>query len=76
LLLSALLPLYIGMWIWNWAVARKGLDHASLYIFVDILMSGVFAWVLLKERFGPLRVVGAVVIVGGIALARSGERRA
>jgi drug/metabolite transporter (DMT)-like permease len=75
LFLSALLPLYIGMWIWNWAVARKGLDHASLYIFVDILMSGLFAWVLLHERFGPLRFLGAIVILGGVALARSGERR-
>jgi drug/metabolite transporter (DMT)-like permease len=75
LFLSALLPLYAGMWIWNWAVARKGLDHASLYIFVDILMSGVFAWVLLNERFGPLRLLGAVVILGGVFLARSGEKR-
>jgi len=29
LLLSALLPLYVGMWIWNWAVARKGLDRSA-----------------------------------------------
>jgi len=74
LVLSALLPLYLGMWIWNWAVARKGLDHASLYIFVDILMSGVLAWVLLGEHFGPLRLLGALIILGGVALARSGEK--
>jgi drug/metabolite transporter (DMT)-like permease len=55
-------------------VARKGLDHASLYMFVEIVMAGVFAWVLLGERFGPLRLVGAAVILGGVLLARSGER--
>ncbi len=74
LLASSVLPLYLGFWIWNWAVARKGLDHASLYIFVDIVMSGVFAWALLGERFGRLRLLGAAVILGGILLARSGER--
>jgi len=74
LFLSSVLPLYLGFWIWNWAVARKGLDHASLYIFVDIVMSGAFAWAILGERFGPLRLLGAAVILGGILLARSGER--
>jgi drug/metabolite transporter (DMT)-like permease len=74
LLASSTLSLYIGIWIWNWAVARKGLDHASLYMFVEIVMSGVFAWVLLGERFGPLRLLGAAVILVGVLLARSGER--
>jgi drug/metabolite transporter (DMT)-like permease len=74
LLASSILPLYVGFWIWNWAVARKGLDHASLYMFVEIVMSGVFAWVLLGERFGLLRLLGAAVILVGIVLARSGER--
>jgi drug/metabolite transporter (DMT)-like permease len=74
LLVSSVLPLYVGFWIWNWAVARKGLDHASLYMFVEIVMSGVFAWIVLGERFGPLRLLGAGVIVLGILLARSGER--
>jgi drug/metabolite transporter (DMT)-like permease len=75
LLVSSILPLYIGFWIWNWAVARKGLDHASLYMFVEIVMSGVFAWVLLGERFSALRLLGAGVILFGVVLARSGERR-
>ena len=74
LLVSTILPLYLGFWIWNWAVARKGLDHASLYMFVEIVMSGVFARVLLGERFGPLRLLGAAVILVGVVLARSGER--
>lgn len=73
LVFSSVVPLYLGFWIWNWAVARKGLDHASLYIFVDIVLSGCFAYAFLGERFGPLRLLGAVVIVTGVYLARSGE---
>jgi len=73
LVFSSVVPLYLGFWIWNWAVARKGLDHVSLYIFVDILLSGFFAYAFLGERFGPLRLLGAAVMMTGVYLARSGE---
>jgi drug/metabolite transporter (DMT)-like permease len=72
---SSLLPVYVGFWIWNWAITRKGLAHASLYIFVDIVLSGVFAYALLGEPFGPLRLLGAAVIMTGIRLAMRGETR-
>jgi drug/metabolite transporter (DMT)-like permease len=70
LLFSAILPVYVGYWIWNWAVARKGLAHASVYIFVDIVVTGVFAWLFLGERFTGLRLLGAAVILAGVRLAR------
>jgi drug/metabolite transporter (DMT)-like permease len=41
---------------------------------VDIVLSGFFAYAFLGERFGPLRLVGALVIMIGVYLARSGER--
>jgi drug/metabolite transporter (DMT)-like permease len=71
--LSAILPVYAGFWIWNWGVTRKGLAHASLFIFVDIVLSGVFASLLLGERFGPARLLGAAIILAGVHLARRGE---
>jgi drug/metabolite transporter (DMT)-like permease len=73
LVFSSVLPVYVGYWIWNWAIARKGLAHASLYIFVDIVVTGVFAYFLLGERFGALRLAGAAVILLGVHLARAGE---
>jgi|SRR5262245_3771095 len=70
MLFSAILPVYVGYWIWSWAVAKKGLAHASLFIFVDIVVTGVFAWLFLGERFGWLRLLGAAVILAGVRLAR------
>jgi drug/metabolite transporter (DMT)-like permease len=70
LVFSALVPVYVGYWIWNWAVTQKGLAHASLYIFVDIIVTGVFAWAFLGERFSSLRLLGALVILAGVRLAR------
>lgn len=73
LVFSAVLPVYVGYWIWNWAIARKGLAHASLYIFVDIVVTGIFAYLFLGERFGATRIAGAAVILLGVHLARAGE---
>ena len=70
LVYSSVLPVYVGYWIWNWAIARKGLAHASLYIFVDIVLTGIFAYAFLAERFGPLRLLGAALIMTGVRLAR------
>ncbi len=70
LLFSSVLPVYVGYWIWNWAITKKGLAHASLYIFVDIILSGVASYLLLGERFGLLRLAGAAVILAGVRLAR------
>jgi drug/metabolite transporter (DMT)-like permease len=68
---SGVLSVYLGFWIWNWAIKCKGLAHASMYIFLDVVVSGVFAWIFLAERFGPLRIVGTVVVLIGLQLARS-----
>jgi drug/metabolite transporter (DMT)-like permease len=67
---SSVLPVYVGYWIWNWAITKKGLAHASLYIFVDIILSGVASYLFLGERFGLLRLAGASIILAGVRLAR------
>jgi drug/metabolite transporter (DMT)-like permease len=70
LVLSAVLTTYVGFWIWNWAVSHKGLAHASLFIFVDIVLSGVLAYLILGERFGATRLLGAAIILAGVYMAR------
>jgi drug/metabolite transporter (DMT)-like permease len=70
LVISSMVPLYLGFWVWNWAVNRRGLDHVSLYLYVETLLTGVFAWLTLGERFGPPQVGGALVMLAGVHLAR------
>lgn len=70
LVYSSVVPVYIGYWIWNWAIAKKGLAHASVYIFVDIVVTGVLAWLFLGESFGLTRLLGAAIILAGVRLAR------
>jgi drug/metabolite transporter (DMT)-like permease len=70
---SAIGPVFVGYWIWNWAVARRGLAHASLYLFLDIVLTGVLAYLFLGEAMGPLRMTGAGLILAGLHLGRTGE---
>lgn len=64
--LSGTLAVYIGYWIWNWAIGAKGLAHASLFLYLDIVLSGGFAYLFLGESFGPTRLLGAAVILLGV----------
>lgn len=67
--LSGTLAVYLGYWIWNWAIGAKGLAHASLFLYLDIVLSGLFAALFLGEGFGPTRLLGAAVILLGVHLA-------
>jgi len=67
--LSGTFAVYIGYWIWNWAIGAKGLAHTSLYLYLDIVLSGAFAYLFLDESFGPTRMLGAAVILLGVHLA-------
>lgn len=67
---SGILAAYVGFWIWNWGIRRKGLTYTSLYLFLDIAMSGFFTYLFLGERFGPWRLLGTLLILAGLHLAR------
>ena len=67
---SAVFAVYFGYWIWNWAIRQKGLTHTSLYLFLDVVLSGFFTYLFLGERFGPWRLLGTGVILTGLHFAR------
>lgn len=67
---SGLCAAYAGFWVWNWAVARRGLAYASLFVYLEVVLAGVFSYLFLGERFGPLKIIGAAVVLVGLHLAR------
>lgn len=57
--------------------ARIGSTLMSLVLLSEVLFAVVLSWLLLGESVTPVQMVGGVLVVGGIALARSGaEHRA
>jgi drug/metabolite transporter (DMT)-like permease len=47
-----------------------------VFIYLVPIVGGVTAWLLLGERFGPLKVAGALLTLVGLALARRAAEHA
>lgn len=56
-------------------VARIGAARAGLLGMVEPVGAGAAAWVVLGETMTPLQLVGAAVVLAGVALAETARRR-
>ncbi len=70
LLYSSMLSLVAAYIIWNGAVARLGASRTSVYQCLVPFLSAVIAFFVLDERPGPLHVLGGLLIVAGVLLAK------
>jgi drug/metabolite transporter (DMT)-like permease len=61
----------LGQGLVAYALAHLRPTFGSLGLLMETLGAAVSAWVVLGERLAPVQIVGGVVIIGGIALARS-----
>lgn len=70
----ALVAQFIGQGLIAYALAHLPATFGSIGLLVQPLASAVYAWLLLGERLVPLQVLGAVIVLGAIALARATQR--
>lgn len=61
----------VGQGLVAYALAHLRPTFSSLGLLVETLGAAVSAWVVLGEKLATVQIVGGLVIVGGIALARS-----
>lgn len=55
------------------AARRLGARLASFVGLAEVLFATIYAWLLLGERLSPTQLVGAALVLAGIALVRLGE---
>ncbi len=67
---AALLSLVAAYILWNRGVAKLGASRAAVYNTLVPFVATVIAFVGLDERPGPLHLVGGLLIVSGVLLAR------
>lgn len=70
----ALIPTAIAYTLGIMGVARLRPRFASLVGLAEVLFAVLAAWALLGEALTPAQAVGAVVVLGGLVLARQGDR--
>tara|TARA_R110000787_G_scaffold11034_2_gene36999 strand:- start:15 stop:959 length:945 start_codon:yes stop_codon:yes gene_type:complete len=68
-------PQVVGQGLIAWAMAHLPVAFASVSLLVQPVTAAIVAWILFGENIGPLQAVGAVIVLGGILLARRGSAR-
>ncbi len=71
LVYSAVFAIAIAYLIWFTAVQRVGNAYTAVYSNGTPVVASLLAWLVLREPFRPLQAIGGVVILIGLALARS-----
>lgn len=69
---SSVLSLVVAYLLWNRSVKAIGGARTAVYMCLTPLVAVFGAWLLLGERPHPLQAVGAIFIIGGVLLTRTG----
>jgi drug/metabolite transporter (DMT)-like permease len=69
-------PVYLAYGLWNWAIHRRGVARTVGYGFLVPVVAGAMAVVVLGEGIRAEQVLGAALVVAGLAVARLGGQRA
>jgi drug/metabolite transporter (DMT)-like permease len=74
LLGCALLAQALGQSLIAYALAHLPATFGSVALYVQVVASALYAWLLLGERLTPLQIAGGAIVLGAIALARVAGR--
>ncbi len=67
---TVIVPVYVAWTLWNWTIGRVGVARASVFMYLVPVVGGVTSWILFGEGFGPLKIIGAALVLAGLAVAR------
>lgn len=67
-------PTAIGFYAWNAALNRISLHIVNVMQYLTPLLTFVMAWAFLGERVTLLKILGAVMVVGGVAFVSRARR--
>ena len=70
---SVVLGSYLAWALWNWVIARLGVARAAVFMPLVPVVSGALSWLLLREHFSALKLLGALLTLSGLGLARRAD---
>jgi drug/metabolite transporter (DMT)-like permease len=73
---ASVFSLVIAYLLWNRSVKAVGGTRTAIYMCVTPLVAAGGAWLLLGERPHPLQGIGAIFIIAGVLLTRTGGSKA
>ncbi|EFA75697.1 hypothetical protein PPL_10750 [Heterostelium album PN500] len=75
LLYTAILATAYTFWASSWAVQNSDATTVAVYLCVEPLLTAVMAAIVLHERLTPLNIVGAFVVLVGVAMVMISKHR-
>jgi drug/metabolite transporter (DMT)-like permease len=69
----ALIPHVAGQSLIAWGFAHLPAAFSSVSLLLQPVLAAIYAWVLLGEAVAPLQMLGGVVVLAGIYLAKRGS---
>src|SRR5690606_13796839 len=67
-------PVYIAYMLWNFGIARRGAAIATSFGLLVPIIAGTLSAVIYDESFGPTKLLGAALVLGGLLFIRIGPR--
>jgi drug/metabolite transporter (DMT)-like permease len=74
LLWASFVPAFLGLLVWGWVNAQRGVGRTAPLLYLMPLVAGVVAWWATGERFTVVKIAGAIVALAGVALAQFAAR--
>lgn len=66
----AVFPVYVAYMLWNWGIARRGAAVATSFGLLMPVISGIFSVFFFAEAFPPGKLIGAGLVLIGLAAMR------
>jgi drug/metabolite transporter (DMT)-like permease len=71
---STIVSAFVGWLVWGWVNMVRGVGRTAPLMYLMPPVAGVVAWVLTGERFTGIKLIGAGIALGGVALAQLAGR--
>ena len=77
LLWAVIISAFAGWLVWGWVNAVRGVARTAPLMYLMPAVAGLAAWLLTDERFTLIKIAGAAITLGGVAVAQfTGRDRA
>lgn len=73
-LYMVIFPVYIAYMLWNFGIARRGAAIATSFGLLVPVIAGILSALFYDETFGPRKLIGAALVLGGLLFIRIGPR--
>lgn len=75
MLWAVLVSAFLGWLVWGWINAVRGVARTAPLLYLMPPVAGLVAWLITGERYTAVKLAGAALALGGVALAQFASNR-